>query len=253
MEGRPAPARIPSPAKVMPLAPDGGFVWLDGEKHYRISAYHRLAPFLVSLASDTDLWMFVTSGGGLTAGRVDPDGAIFPYLTVDRLHDAHHHTGPVTLIRIERPGNAPILWEPLSAPTAEHLAVERNLYKNVIGNRLVFEEINHDLGLAFRYAWSACDEFGWVRSSTLENRCASPVQATVLDGLRNVLPYGAPLSLYQQASNLVDAYKKTELDPETGLGVFSLTAGITDRADALEVLRANTVWCCGLEGFRVHL
>ena len=69
----------------------------------------------MSLASDTDLWMFVTSGGGLTAGRVDADGALFPYLTVDQLHDAHHHTGPVTLIRVERRAPGRVLWEPFGA------------------------------------------------------------------------------------------------------------------------------------------
>ncbi len=235
------------------MSPDGGFAVMDGEAHYRISAFHGLAPFLVSLASDTDLWMFVASRGGLTAGRVDPDGSLFPYLTVDQLHDAHHHTGPVTLIRVEQADGASILWEPFDEAAAEDTFIERNLYKNAVGTRLVFEEINHELGLAYRYGWCGCDEFGWVRTSTLENRSASPVRAGLLDGLRNVLPYGAPLSLYQQAGNLVDAYKRTEVDPETGLGIFSLTAGITDRAEALEVLRANTVWCCGLEGFRVHL
>ena len=51
-------------------------------------------------ASDADLWMFIASGGGLTAGRVDADGSLFPYQTVDKLHDAHHHPGLVTLIRI---------------------------------------------------------------------------------------------------------------------------------------------------------
>ena len=253
MQGRPAPAPLSALVEAQALSLGGGFVSLDGEAHYCISAFHRLAPFLVSLASDTDLWMFVASGGGLTAGRVDADGSLFPYLTVDRLHDAHHHTGPVTLIRVERKDEASILWEPFSTATAENSAIERNLYKNVTSNRLVFEEINRDLCLAFRYCWSGCDEFGWVRSSSLENRGAAPARVTLLDGLRNVLPYGAPLPLYQQSSNLVDAYKKTEVDPETGLGIFSLTAGITDRTDALEVLRANTVWCCGLEGFRVHL
>jgi len=225
---------------------------MDGEEHYCIAAYHRMDPFLMSLASDTDLWISVTSGGGLTAGRVDPDGSLFPYLTVDQLHDAHRHTGPVTLIRVERDGSS-ILWEPFSEATSQSTTIERNLYKNAVGNRLVFEEINHGLGLAFRYAWSGCDEFGWVRTSTLENQGKSPVRATLLDGLRNVLPHGAPLHLYQQSSNLVDAYKKTEVDPETGLGIFSLTAGITDRPEALEVLRANTVWCCGLDDFQVHL
>ena len=207
----------------------------------------------MSLASDSDLWMFVASGGGLTAGRADPVGSLFPYLTVDRLHDAHHHTGPVTLIRLERDDGSSALWEPFAASDVESSTLERNLYKNVAGNRLVFEEIAHEHGLAFRYRWCGCDEFGWVRTATLENRGASPVRITLLDGLRNVLPFGAVLSLYQQSSNLVDAYKKSEVDPETGLGIFSLTAGITDRVEALEMLRANTVWCHGLAGFRTHL
>ncbi len=233
--------------------PAGAFVSLDGEEHYRISAYHRMNPFLVSLASDTDLWMYIGSGGGLTAGRVDPDGSLFPYLTVDRLHDAHHHTGPLTLIRVQREGGEDLLWEPFSEASANDAAVERQLYKNAVGSRIVFEEFHRELDLVFRYAWSGCDEFGWVRTATLENRGNATLTATLLDGLRNVLPYGAPLSLYQQSSNLVDAYKKTEVDPATGLAIFSLTAGITDRAEALEVLRANTVWCWGLKESRLHL
>jgi hypothetical protein len=235
------------------MLPVGEFVVLDGEDYYRIASFHRLTPFLMSLASNTDLWMFITSGGGLTAGRVDADGSLFPYQTVDQLHDAHHHTGPVTLVRIEQVQGTQVLWEPFSPAHNQDPVIERNLYKNTIGNRLVFEEINHDLHLAFRYRWSGCDEFGWVRSSTLVNLGTSSARATLLDGLRNVIPHGAPLVLYQQSSNLVDAYKKSEVDPDTGLGIFSLTAGITDRAEALESLKANTFWCNGLEGFRVHL
>jgi hypothetical protein len=231
----------------------GGFVVQDGENAYRITGYRRLPPFLMSLASDADLWMFVTSGGGLTAGRVDADGSLFPYLTVDQLHDAHHHTGPVTMIRVERTDGTTVLWEPFSAAGDDDPAIERALTKNTTGNRLLFEETHRELRLAFRYSWSACDAFGWVRTATLENLGAVPVRATLLDGLRNILPHGAPLSMYQNSSNLVDAYKKSEIDPETGLGIFALTAGITDRAEALEVLKANTVWCCGPDAFRVHL
>jgi len=233
--------------------PSGAFVPLDGEQAYRISAYHLLDPFLVNLASDTDLWMFIASSGGLTAGRVNADGSLFPYLTSDRLYDAHHHTGPLTLIRVERKAGAARLWEPFSEVAAADCGIERNLYRNSSGNRIVFEEIHHDLNLAFRYSWAGCDEFGWVRTAALENLGGVSARTRVLDGLRNVLPWGAPLVLQQQASNLVDAYKKSEVDRETGLGIFSLTAGITDRPEALEVLRANTVWCCGLRQFRVHL
>ena len=253
MESRPGPAPGLNRNERSFSSPMGEFVPRDGESYFRISSFHRLAPFLMTLASDTDLWMFITSGGGLTAGRVDPDGSLFPYRTVDELHDAHHHTGPLTLVRIEGEDGCSVLWEPFSPAESSNPGVERNLYKNAVGNRLVFEEVHRRLGLTFSYGWAACDEFGWVRTATLENLGAAPVRLNLLDGLRNILPHGAPLSLYQQAGNLVDAYKKSEVDPESGLGIFSLTAGITDRAEALESLRANTVWCCGLEGFRVHL
>ena len=233
--------------------PAGDALVRDGEVCYRIAGYHRMPAFLMSLASDTDLWMYVTAGGGLTAGRVDADGALFPYLTVDQLHDAHHHTGPVTLVRVVRGQSPAVMWEPFGAAGDDDPAVERNLYKSATGHRVEFEEVRRDLGLAFRYSWAPADAFGWVRTATLENRGPTPVRAAVLDGLRNILPFGAPLGLYQGFSNLVDAYKRTDADPETGLGIFSLTAGITDRAEALEVLRANTVFCCGPESFRVHL
>ncbi len=231
----------------------GAFVVLDGGPAYRISDYDRLDPFLINLASDTDLWMFVASSGGLTAGRVDADGSLFPYLTSDRLYDAHRHTGPVTLLRVRSKSLASRLWEPFSDQMTGRRGIERHLYKNASGNQVVFEEVHHALGLAFRYRWAACDELGWVRTATLANSGPERVEVRILDGLRNVLPWGAPLSLYQQASNLVDAYKRSELDPATGLGIYCLTAGITDRPEALEVLRANTVWCCGLQEARIHL
>lgn len=226
--------------------PDGRFVELDGESYYRIGNVDRMPPFLMSIASDTDLWMFVTSTGGLTAGRVDPEGSLFPYDNVDRLYDAHHVTGPVTLIRAGEGGDA-TLWEPFADRGAEAFRIERNLYKNVAGNRLVFEEINHDLALTFRYRWSGCEAFGFVRSARLTRLTGAAGSIAILDGLRNVLPFGASLALYQRQSSLVDAYKRNECDPSTGLAVFSLTSRIIDRAEAAEELRANIVWSRGLE------
>ncbi len=232
---------------------DGGLVRFEGGDYYRISSYHLVAPFLMTLATDTDLWMFVTSGGGLTAGRGDPDGSIFPYETVDRLHDGHHHTGPITLIRARRAGQPQVLWEPFSEFRPDGQPVERNLYKSTAGHRLVFEEVNRDLGLVFRYRWAGSDEFGWVRTATLENRGASPVDLELLDGLRNILPHGVSQSLSQSAGNLADAYKRSEVDGKTGLGIFALTAGISDRPEAVEVLRANVAWSAGLRNAGVHL
>jgi hypothetical protein len=244
--------RIGSKAVVSPEGPVGELVRFEGEDYYCISSYDRMPPFLMTLASDTDLWMFIASGGGLTAGRVDADGSIFPYETVDKLHVGHHHTGPITLLRARRADGVESLWEPLSRRRPGG-GFGRNLYKNTTGNRLVFEEINHDLGLVFRYRWAGSDEFGWVRTATLENRGTLPVEVDILDGLRNVLPHGVPQALSQHASNLADAYKRSEVVGVTGLGIFSLTAGISDRPEAIEVLRANTVWCEGLDDAAIHL
>ncbi|HEU4334503.1 MAG TPA: hypothetical protein VFT32_08425 [Candidatus Eisenbacteria bacterium] len=244
-----------NPATSLASETAGAFTTLDGETYYRIAAFDRLPPFLISLASDSDLWFFIASGGGLTAGRRDPDGALFPYETVDRLHDGHHHTGPITLLRVVGPGGDEVLWEPFREDGGRpgDPPVERNLYKNVAGNRLVFEETHHGLGLRFRYRWTGSDEFGLVRTATLENLGARTRSVALLDGLRNLLPHGAPLALYQHSSCLVDAYKRADCDPATGFATYSLTSRITDRAEALEELRATTVWCRGLPSFRVSL
>ncbi len=233
--------------------PSGRFTSIDGELYYRISSYDLMPPFLMSIASDTDLWMFISSNGGLTAGRVDPDGSLFPYETADKLRHAHLHTGPVTLIRSKRGGGSDTLWEPFAESSSELFRTERNLYKNTIGNRLVFEEINHDLELGFRYRWSSGDELGLVRTGTLINSGSDRIEIALLDGLRNILPFGVPLALYQQSSSLVDAYKRADVDAETKLGIFSLTSKIIDRAEAAEVLRANIAWCRGLDAFDVCL
>jgi hypothetical protein len=233
--------------------PDGEFTTVGGERYYRISNYDRLPPFLMNIPSDSDLWMFVTSGGGLTAGRIDADRCLFAYETVDKLHEAHHHTGPITAIRVGRKGKLEVLWQPFSDRSREQFRIDRNLYKNVIGNRLVFEEINHDLDLSFRYRWSGSDDFGLVRTATLVNNGSHEVAVALLDGLRNVQPYGVPLALQQQSSCLVDAYKHSECDPDALLGIFALTSKIIDRPEPAEELRANTVWCRGLPGFDVSL
>jgi hypothetical protein len=40
-------------------------------------------------------------------------------------------------------------------------------------------------------------------------------------------------------SNLLDAYKRGELDPATGLGIFALSATLTDRAEPSESLQGD--------------
>ena len=211
------------------------------EEFLRIENVDRMPPFLMTLASESDNWVFVASTGGMTAGRVDPDGALLPYETVDRLFDSHRQTGPITLLRFGRR-----VWEPFTGETVE--PITRHLDKSVLGHQLVVEESHGDLGLTVRARWATCDAFGHVRTVTVRNHSDARLRFQVLDGIRNVLPFGAPLELHQTSSCLVDAYKRVDVDPDTGLTVVSLTARIVDRPEAAEALRANVIWSRGLEG-----
>ncbi len=228
---------------------EGGPVDLDGERFYRIHHVNAMQPFLMSVVSASDLWMFVSSTGGLTAGRVDADGALFPYTTADKLTENAEHTGPKTLVRVTREGRRS-LWEPFSDRGRGLYRVERNLYKNAIGNRVVFEERNLDLGLGFRYAWRASDAFGFVRTAWLSELASAPCTVELLDGLQNLVPAGATAAMQNEMSNLLDAYKRNELEPHTGLGLFALSSTLTDLAEPSESLRATTVFALGLEGAR---
>ena len=51
----------------------GQFITINGERFYEIANYNEMQPFFISLASDTDLWMYLASTGGLTAGRRSPN------------------------------------------------------------------------------------------------------------------------------------------------------------------------------------
>ncbi|MDC0937024.1 hypothetical protein OAS39_12115, partial [Pirellulales bacterium] len=227
---------------------EGCFVARHGDNFYQIENFDQMAPFLMSIVSVGDHWMYLSSTGGLTAGRVSAEHSLFPYETVDKLHDNHGHTGPVTLIRVRQASGSGELWRPFSDRTDDLEARTPRLLKNVAGNHIVFEETNHKLGLTFRYSWQSSREFGFVRTASLMNEGMADVEVEIVDGLQNLSPWGVPLSTYQQASCLVDAYKHNELDLASGMGIYSLTAQISDRAEAVEILRATTVWSRGIDG-----
>jgi hypothetical protein len=231
-------------------AVSGEFIDMAGERYYVVRNADKIEPFFISVISDTDHWLFISSTGGLTAGRVSPDTALFPYVTVDKIHESTTHTGSKTMLRVHRNGEEHN-WEPLNREHDGHYAVTRNLYKNRLGNKLCFEEVNHDLELAFRYTWVTSDSYGFARQCELQNLGNQSISFDMIDGLQNVLPAGTPRFAQTNTSNLVDAYKWTELDEATGLALYTLYSGITDRAEPAESLRANTVFCLGLDAPRI--
>jgi hypothetical protein len=224
----------------------GEFVDLAGERYYAIRNVDQIPPFFISVVSNDDHWLFASSTGGLTAGRVSPRSALFPYITVDKIHESTTHTGSRTLLRVDRCMGRE-LWEPFNREQVGRFDITRNIYKNTLGNKLCFEEINHDLQLAFRYTWMTSRQYGFVRQCELENLGDRDLRVDILDGLQNILPADTPLFTQTNVSNLVDAYKWTELDEATGLALMTLYSAITDRAEPSESLKATTVFCLGLE------
>ncbi len=225
---------------------------LHGKPYLKISHVDRLRPFFMSLVSNTNHWMFIASNGGLTAGRKNANNALFPYYTDDKIIESAEHTGSKTLLRIQD-GQKSYLWEPFSDRNNTGLQISRNLYKSPLGNSIVFEEICPDLDLTFRYSWSFSHSYGFVRISELLNTGYKNYKTFLLDGVQNLLPYGVGQELQQAASNLVDAYKRAELDAASGLAIFALSAIIVDKAEPSEALKATGVWSFGLENPHILL
>ena len=232
----------------------GSFVEMMGETYYRIAHYDQMPPFFMSLVSSADHWLFISSTGGLTAGRQNAESALFPYETEDKITQHSELTGSKTIVRVKRPFDSAqgpngrfYLWEPFSTRYAGVYQIERHLYKNAYGSKLIFEEVNHDLQCTMRIAWRTSDRVGFVRSCWLTNDSNEVCEIDLLDGLQNVLPYGATTRLQTTMSSLLHAYKRNELEPETGLGIFALSATLTDQAEPSESLKATVAWQVGLE------
>ena len=82
----------------------GSFITLNGEEFYKISNYDCMEDFFMTITSSSDIWNFCWSWGGVTAGRIDCNHAVFPYYTADKVSDAKTYTGPYTAIAVEKNG-----------------------------------------------------------------------------------------------------------------------------------------------------
>lgn len=220
----------------------GAFVFEGHETWYRIDGYDHLAPFLMALASDSDVWAYVSTAGSMTAGRRDAEGAFLPYETVDKIHLRGAHTGPRTWIHIED-GARTELWQPF-APVADRPAGQRSVWKNLSGTRIRFRDEHASGRLAFQYEWFAAAGLGLVRSARLEAP-RGPVAVKVLDGVLNLIPPGVGVDLSNSMSSLTDAYKWNESAADGRMGLFTLYAQIWDRAEPKESFHALTAWHAG--------
>jgi len=227
-------------------------VTIGEEEFYCIRNYNHMDPFFMSIVSNSDHWMYLSSKGGLSAGRINPDNALFPYYTDDKIHDSSENTGSITLVRCHI-DKKEYLWEPFSDRYSGLYNCSRNLYKNIPGNKVVFEEKNESLGLVFRYSWMNSDRYGWIKKAEITNLSDEILKIEILDGLQNILPFGILRQTQMQFSTLMDAYKKNELISEVNLALYRMSSIPVDRAEPSEALRVTTVWTSGLKSPKILL
>lgn len=219
---------------------------IEGENFFCISNHDEMRPFFMSVVSDSNHWIFISSNGGISAGRKSAEYALFPYYTADKITESYDNTGSKSIFQIIKNDEIHV-WEPFSERNNSLYKTSRNLYKNVIGNKIIFEEINHNFELTFRYEWNTSNIYGFVRKSSLENKGDRNLQINVLDGIQNIMPDGVSSDLQNSTSILVDAYKRNELDLNSGMGIFALSAIIVDKAEPSEALKANVAWSIGFD------
>jgi hypothetical protein len=231
---------------------EGKEVVIKNENFYKISNVNKMKPFFMSIVSAYDHWLFISSTGALSAGRKNSNNALFPYYTDDKISESHDVTGNKSIFHVNK-NNKEYLWEPFTKTSDFIYQNERNLYKNLRGNKVIFEEINNDLGLKFSYQWTTCDKYGFIKTSSIKNLNNEDISISLIDGFQNILPWGLDESIQNNTSNLADAYKRNELDEDSKIGIFTLSATIVDRAEPSEALKSNIVYHLGLDNCKVLL
>ena len=91
----------------------GSQVVIDNELFYKIENSDTMRPFFMSIVSESNHWMFISSNGGLSAGRKNSEYALFPYYTDDKITESAEITGSKSILRVNK-GSDTYLWEPFS-------------------------------------------------------------------------------------------------------------------------------------------
>ncbi|MEX0322505.1 MAG: hypothetical protein AB3N63_10130 [Puniceicoccaceae bacterium] len=227
--------------------PTGNVLTGDDGNWYEIRDVNRMPPFLMTVTSDSDHWLFLTSSGAMTAGRINPENALFPYYTEDKIGDMSGTIGSKTLVRIKGLGNGAELWEPFSSASEWDSNLRRHIRKSQLGNHVIIEEEHEAAGLVCRLSWRPSEKFGFVRKLEIVNKGEDGIDVEILDGLCNIMPPNLGSRFQNEFSILGNAYKQCELAEPEKMGLYHLSSVPTDLAEPMECLKASVVWQAGVE------
>ena len=104
----------------------GTEVLIGDEVFYKISNVDSMRPFFMSIVSNSNHWLFISSTGGLSAGRKNSNYALFPYYTDDKITESSDHTGSKSIFLVTKSGST-FLWEPFSSRQNNIYKTTRNL------------------------------------------------------------------------------------------------------------------------------
>lgn len=220
----------------------------NGREYAVVDELEGFDPFFLSMATVTNQWLFCSSNGSLSAGRENPEKALFPYLTVDKILGNWNATGPLTAIKC-----AGEIWHPFWPTSIHTTPVRRRLLKSFLGEELIFEEWHEALKLRFSYHWELSGKFGFVRKVRITNESDEAKSFRIVDGLQDLQVSGVSQRLHLDLSCLADAYKMSEVTCDGRLMIHRLASGIVDAPIPLESLKATTVWTSGFPGARAFL
>ena len=114
-------------------------VTIDNRAYFKITNCDKMRPFFMSIVSDSNHWMFISSNGGLTAGRKNAEYALFPYYSDDKITESSEITGAKSIFQVKK-GGEQFIWEPFSIRFQDNFKTRTNLYKSIYGNAVIFEE-----------------------------------------------------------------------------------------------------------------
>ena len=154
--------------------------------------------------------------------------------------------GPKTIVLVDGE-NRRRLWEPFSDRYAGVYDTERDLYKNITGNKLVFEEINRPLNCRFAIVAARATALASC-AGTLTNLGDAPLCCQLLDGLQNLLPANVDRAMQNRLQHAGRCLQEERAAADSGIGVYALSSVPVDRAEPSESLTANVSGRSGLDG-----
>jgi len=180
---------------------------------FHISDFQRartFSSFLPGIAGECGkpLWAFYTNRGQCISsfGVRDKNGAMLEFHAANKAYVLTSLLGFRTFIKLEI-STGTVLYEPFQSTAAD--GIEQRLV--IRSEEIEIEEVNHTLGLRFRVVYYTLPNEcvpALVRCVKLENIGTHTVQASVLDGLPQIVPFGLEEKLLKFMSRTMEAFSE---------------------------------------------